>query len=252
MRTVVLVGTDHKFQKPIDGPHRAGIENFRKTIRELFVQHELRAIAEEMNPAALQDANIQESVAQQLCIELGRVPHNFSDPARGKERCDLGIKGSNEIILEGQNLEWTNEQINAAICKSNRIREREWLRRIQEFDKWPVLFICGADHFSHFAKLLRETGISVIEAYQDWGPEIEVHSPTPLYRDANLHRAGSLTCLSKLKLTEAKQLLPREKVTVKKTVCGKDFWAFEIETGDKTEGWVLDVQEGIHIIYPAR
>ena len=251
MRTVVLVGTDHKFQKPLDGPHRKGIENFRKVIRKLFDQHKLRAIAEEMNLAALREDGLQESVAQQECLELGGCHHNFSDPSFGKERSDLGIRGSNEIILEGQTRGWTDEQITAAIYESDRIREREWLRRISEFDEWPLLFICGADHFTYFAKLLRETGINVIEAYQDWGPIIEVMHPTPLYsEDTNLHRAKLHHCLSKVRRTTIRQLLPDEKVLVKETTCGRDFWAFKIEMNDGSEGWVLDVDGGINISYP--
>jgi len=198
METVVLIGTDHKFQKPKDGPHQAGIENFRNTIRQLFVQHELRAIAEEMSLAALREDNLEESVAQQLCAELGKKPHNFSDTDR-KERNDLGIRGVNETRLEGQLHGWTIEQVEAAIEESNRIREREWLRRIQEFDKWPLLFVCGADHFTHFAKLLREAGMNIIESYQDWGPiieVIEVKKPTPLYSDDTYpHRAKPHHCL---------------------------------------------------------
>ena len=114
MKTVVLIGTDHKFQKPIDGPHREGIENFRNTIRQLFARHELCAIAEEMNLPALIEDNLQESIAQQVCVELGNKPHNFSDPDR-KERSELGIQDSNAIRLEGMNHGWTNEQVNAEI-----------------------------------------------------------------------------------------------------------------------------------------
>lgn len=255
MRTVVLVGTDHKFQKPVDGPHRAGIESFRKTIRVLFDRHNLCAIAEEMFPAALQEANVQESVAQQLCIEFGGLPHNFSDPAPGDERRALGIRDHGDMMNECTENDWSQEQLDSAILinteVSHRIREPEWLRRIQEFDEWPLLFICGANHFTHFAKPLRESNLSVIEAYQDWGPIIEVRNPTPLYSvDTYPHRAKLHHCLSEVKRTTTRQLLPDEKVTVKETACGKDFWAFKIAIDDGSEGWVLDVDGGINITFP--
>lgn len=254
MRTVVLVGTDHKFQKPLDGPHRAGIEGFRNTIRKLCDQHKLRAVAEEMSLAALRENNLQESVAQQLCIELGGLPYNFSDPAPGGERRALGIRDNGDMRNECTENDWSQEQLDAEVLKntevSHRIREREWLRRIQMFDKWPLLFICGANHFSHFAQLIQKNGIKIIEAYQDWEPAIEVILPTPLYKDDRLHCANHLTCLSKLKRITTRQLLPDEKVTVKQTACGKDFWAFEIETADGSEGWVLNEDGGIKITFP--
>jgi hypothetical protein len=252
MKIVVLIGTDHKFQKPIDGPHREGIENFRNTIRQLIIQHDLCAIAEEMNLAALMEDNLQISVAQQISVELGNIPHNFSDPASGKERSDLGIQGSNEIRLEGMNLGWTDEQVDAAIEESYRLREREWLRRIQDFDKWPLLFICGSNHFTHFSILLREAEMNVIEAYRDWGPIIEVRAPTPLYSDDTYPNNATLRhCLSKVRRIATRQLLPNEKVMVKESVCGKDFWALKVEVDGNSSGWILDADGGINISYPA-
>lgn len=254
MRTVVLVGTDHKFQKPIDGPHRVGIENFKKTIRVLFERHNLCAIAEEMSPAALQEANIQESVAQQVCAELGGLPHNFSDPTKDERRA-LGILDNGDMMIKSMDNDWSREQLDSAIHinmeVSSRVREREWMRRIQEFDEWPLLFICGANHFTHFAKLLRESGLCVIEAYPDWGPIIEVMNPTPLYsNETNLQSATLHHCLSWVKRATTRQLLPDEKVTVMESTCGKDFWAFKIAVEGGTEGWLLDVDGGINITFP--
>jgi len=255
MTTVVLVGTEHKFQIPLDGPHRAGIESFRNTIRKLLVQHTLLAIAEEMFPAALLEANVQESVAQQLCKELGGLPHNFSDPTKNERRA-LGILDNGDMMIKSMENDWSREQLDSAIHinmeVSYRIREREWLRRIQEFDKWPLLFICGANHFTNFAKLLRESGLSVIDAYQDWLPIIEVRSSTPLYSDDSYpHNATIGYCLSKLCRNRIiRQLLPNEKISVKETSSGKDFWAFKIAIDDGSEGWVLDVDGGISITFP--
>ena len=179
MRTVVLVGTHHKFQRPVNGPHAAEIESFRNTIRELCFLQKVHAIAEEMSLHALQEKGVTESVAQQLCAELG-LRHQLSDPSPEEKR-ELGIRQDNNIKTEGWLNNWTPEQIDAAVLKygndaSDRIREQEWLTRIQELDVWPLLFICGADHFTPFAALLREAGMTVIEAHQDWEPEIETGS----------------------------------------------------------------------------
>jgi len=94
MRTVVLIGTDHKFQMPVNGVHTAEIESIRSIIRKLCGLHKVNAIAEEMDLSALQKYEVTESVAQQLCAELDLV-HQFSDPS-------LGACPSNAPLLAGQ------------------------------------------------------------------------------------------------------------------------------------------------------
>lgn len=173
MRTVVLVGTDHKFQRPMNGPEIAEIESFRNAIRELCLRHKVHAIAEEMNLQALQEHKITESVPYQLCGEL-RLLHQYSDPSL-QERKALSIQRDHDIELQGWRESWPRKKISAAIrshgsIASDRIREKEWLRRIQELDGWPLLFVCGADHFAQFSKLLQMAGITVVEAYKDWEP----------------------------------------------------------------------------------
>jgi hypothetical protein len=155
----------------MNGQHAARIESFRDAMREICILQQVRAIAEEMSSQVLDENRVAESVAQQLSAELD-LPHQFSDPSK-EERMALGIRQDNDIKIEGWLNNWTSEKIEAEILASgriasDRIRERYWLRRIQELNVWPLLFICGADHFTSFATLLREMGMSVIEAYQDW------------------------------------------------------------------------------------
>jgi hypothetical protein len=170
-RTVVLVGTDHTYQRPVNNDYPSESNQFRVTLHELCLRHKARAVAEEMNLAALLEHGVAESVAQQLCAELG-LSHQFSDPSR-EERKMLGIKQEAEIRIEGWQKSWSQEQIEAAVIAnsmSDRIRELEWLRRIQTLDIWPLVFICGANHFASFGALLRKSGITVFEAFQDWVP----------------------------------------------------------------------------------
>ena len=173
MQTVVLVGTAHKFQLPVNGAQADGIAQFRIMILDLCRQQDLAAIAEEMNPHALQENSVTESVAQQVSALLGRR-HQFSDPSP-EERYKLGIRQDNDIRAEHFFDEWTQVQIEADVLArgrvpSDRIREQFWLRRIQELDAWPLLFICGSDHFTSFAALLRADSIDVVEAHLDWEP----------------------------------------------------------------------------------
>lgn len=173
MQTVYLVGTAHKFQRPVNGPHADGIAQFRIMIQAQCLQHDLAAIAEEMNWHALQKWNVTESVAQQVCALLG-LRHQLSDPSP-EERYKLGILQDNYIRAEHMIDEWTQEQIEADVLArgrvpSDRIREQFWLRKIQELDLWPLLFICGANHFTAFTALLRAGHIEVVEVRPDWEP----------------------------------------------------------------------------------
>lgn len=176
MQTVVLVGTDHNFQRSVNGPHAEGIAQFRIWIQELCLRHHLAAIAEEMSLYALEENNATESVAQQVCALLG-LRHQFSDPASREERYKLGIRQDNDIRAEHMFDDWTQEQIEADVLArgrvpSDRIRENFWLRKVQELDVWPLLFICGANHFTSFAALLKASCINVVVAHPDWEPSV--------------------------------------------------------------------------------
>ena len=174
MHTVVLIGTNHNFQRPVDGPYSAGIAQFRIRIQELCRQHHVAAIAEEMSAYALAEHGATESVAQQICALLG-LRHQFSDPSSHQERYKLGIRQDNEIRAEHLFSNSTHEQIEADVLArgrvpSDRIREQFWLRKVQELNIWPLIFICGADHFSSFTELLKANSTNVVEAHRDWMP----------------------------------------------------------------------------------
>ena len=174
MQTVFLVGTDHNFQRPVDGPYSLGIAQFRAKIQQLCAENQLAGIAEEMSVSALEEHGVSESVAWQVCASLG-LRHQYSEPASRIERYALGIRQDNDIRAEHFFSDWTQEQIEADVLArgrvpSDRIREDYWLRKVLEFNVWPLLFICGANHFSSFSTLLRTSGIHVVEAYADWEP----------------------------------------------------------------------------------
>ena len=170
-QTVVLFGTDHNFQLPLCGKDIE--QTFYSAIYELSNSYGVRAIAEEMNLEALNEIGATYSIAQQLCNEKD-LRHKFIDPTN-KERKVLGIIQDNDIKAEGFLNNWTPEHIDAEILvrgadASDSIRENFWLSKVMEIDTWPLLFICGADHFNSFADLLRENGVSVVESCKDWEP----------------------------------------------------------------------------------
>jgi len=50
-----------------------------------------------------------------------------------------------------------------------RPREAEWLKRMQEYNNWPMLVIFGFNHFESFCNLLLDNGISVTTTESNWG-----------------------------------------------------------------------------------
>ena len=79
-----------------------------------------------MNWHALQEWNVTQSVAQQVCNLLG-LRHQLSDPTP-EERHNLDIRQDNDIRVEHLDDEWTQEQIEADVLArgsvpSDRIRE---------------------------------------------------------------------------------------------------------------------------------
>jgi hypothetical protein len=78
------------------------------------------------------------------------------------------------------------------------------------------------------------------DIYQDRQVRIKVEAETGLYaseEDAFYNRTKPIRTIK-----------PNEKVKVKRTTYGKDYWALFIETSDGTRGWVDSGQPGIVII----
>lgn len=91
-------------------------------------------------------------------------------------------------------------------------------------------------------------GMWVVDVYKDRHYNVAVTQTTPLYSlETDAAYANSL---NKPKPIPIRHLLPGEKVVVKRTTYGKDYWALKIEAVDGTVGWVAAGQEGIHIVNP--
>ncbi len=101
----------------------------------------MKAIAEEINHAALEERGASESVAQMVSAELG-LRHQFSDPSP-ELRKQLGIRAENIIRSDGFLGNWSEERIETEVRRSHAIRERYWLEQLRELNSWPVLFVCG-------------------------------------------------------------------------------------------------------------
>lgn len=176
---VFLIGTSHAYQfgeNVVFGDTTCTPEigtEFRQYLTIAHNLHGIRAFAEEMSLDALAEMGRTVSLPKLVADELS-VLHRYCDPTH-QEKAQLGVHQDNYIRAEHMFDEWTREQIDADVLArgsvpSDRIRERFWLKRIQELDTWPLLFVCGANHFNSFAALLRASHLDVVEAHRDWVP----------------------------------------------------------------------------------
>ena len=171
MKKVLLLGTEHPIQR---GKKKKDI--FKFYLKELCITHEVKAIAEEIDD---NDRYIAENLSSDLNIK-----YKIIEPTRG-ERSDLGIEDRNDVICElmernkitkwpdkssadKQSLE-IHKECDVRMQIAYRQREFEWLKRINELDTWPVLIICGAEHYEFFDDLLVSSGIVVVKEESKWG-----------------------------------------------------------------------------------
>jgi hypothetical protein len=169
MKKVILVGTNHQIQR---GEKLKGC--FEKYILNLAIKHEIKGVAEEIN----EDAEL--IVAKKICQKLS-ISHKIIEP-NPKEYDELNIEHVHKINYEFCNyyyLESPPNDINSSpqvlkkyesrIQETYRARENEWLKRILSLNTWPILVICGSNHFKPFSELLFQNKINVTFGESSWG-----------------------------------------------------------------------------------
>lgn len=85
MRTVILIGTSHKYQLP-GGPTA---DEFRAFIERVCAEFHVRAIAEEASLEALAQKHASQSACEKIANDLG-ISHRYCDP-NNEQRTALGI-----------------------------------------------------------------------------------------------------------------------------------------------------------------
>lgn len=173
MNRAILLGTSHTIQRGDDQK-----DSFNFYLKKLCRIHEVKAIAEEID-------NKHKSVAADMANVL-KITHKIIEPTPD-ELEELGIEEVHFMEYQLMSLheiddwpaepstglpadvykEWTDR-----IQYTYRLRESEWLRRINKLNTWPVLIICGADHYQPFYELLVEAGIDVVKEEDKWGLQI--------------------------------------------------------------------------------
>lgn len=141
MRKVYLVGVNHKYQLgpdgtiPVDAPPEAFVE-FRQCLTVTITDKGICGIAEEMNRFYLKKHFISgESVPCRVAAEIG-LPHRYCDPEGGDRN----------------------------------VREPYWIKELITFNRFPTLFILGADHIDSFGRLLIESDLQPVVIARNWEP----------------------------------------------------------------------------------
>jgi len=178
VREVTLLGTSHDIQR---GDRLS--RKFKILLLNSIKNGGFSCVAEEIDDA-------RSYIAENICNEIG-ISHLVVEPTP-TEAEKLGIENDNKITYRIQNLFWeeieknggwpaepsadslpTNiwTQYSEELEASYRAREQEWYKRIAKVNNWPLLFICGASHYTPFKKKLESSGILVTELCMHWDPE---------------------------------------------------------------------------------
>jgi len=171
MKTALLLGTNHPIQR---GEKQK--DSFKSYLVKLCFTYKVKAIAEEIDDK-------DRYVAEDLC-DVHNIKYKIIEPTLS-ERLGLRIENINDVIREVMERyeisEWPDKPSADSLSPEAykeydtrtqtifRKRESEWLRRINKLDIWPVLIICGADHYESFYKLLVASGINVVNKENKWG-----------------------------------------------------------------------------------
>lgn len=150
------MGTSHPSQLTPRLPPEGSALVFRDVLMDLCRRYVIAAIAEEMSVEAQKgQLSISHVVADAL-----QIPHRLCDPD-SKERAEAGIVDEGLLAFHAAQRKQSAKQLKRAIGRERAKRERIWLRNVQEIERSPLLFVCGADHVRHFARLLRANGFIV-------------------------------------------------------------------------------------------
>ena len=176
LRTVFLVGTDHTYQLADENCTASDVEELQKLIRDICHCQNIRGVAEEMSVEALGFSKRTESVPFRVAKHLS-ISHYYCDP-NSDERKRLGIRDEGLVrmaLLQNGKI----GQLNACIRAEHEKREAYWLQELQRIDTWPVIFICGSNHFSPFSVTLQNNGFPVHLVNADWSPNNSLKADVP-------------------------------------------------------------------------
>jgi hypothetical protein len=174
-RSLYILGTSHRFQVRTTKTVAAALDAFHSLVEGASNAYRVKLIAEEMSSEEITNRAAERSICEEVAHKLGRC-HCYCDPNTA-ERAILGIVSKQDIISKvwlespyGTSSE--QDKIDAAplVRASHQKREEEWLRRIEQCNQFPALFVCGACHVSAFAARATGAGLHCTVLQTDWQP----------------------------------------------------------------------------------
>lgn len=166
-----IVGTHHKHQFShctAFAPEEQACEAFAEYLKRQCHALGVKTLAEEMSSDARQKWQIKKTVPESVASELS-INHADCDPT-DHERAALGIQNEGRVKMNGLMYEQSEETVQKNIRAEYDKREQEWIRRLDQVQHEPVLFVCGADHSRSFAEKTGQRGWQAVVLEEEWTP----------------------------------------------------------------------------------
>jgi hypothetical protein len=167
-----IIGTSHHYQFGAgvrfgqDECTVADQSAFTEMLYDVIASFGGEVLAEEANQQAIEEVGKKTSVVQQVATQKA-VPRMFCEPDRA-ERVTLGIRNENQIRIAAYPGELEEAEVQKQVADSWRLREQEWLRRLEDVKSKIVVFVCGANHVLTFVPLAEEQGFVCKVVHADW------------------------------------------------------------------------------------
>ena len=192
VKKIFLIGTSHALQLRTPQISTAAQESFKSLVANTCARHRARLIAEEMSDEALQNRGATQTICGEIAAEAPDTGHLLVDP-NIDERRQLGIENVDHVppeifhTLHMQSARATSlddlrreADIRAAadprVRSSHDKREKEWVRRLELKNQFPILLVCGANHVQSFSELAENMGFVVTVLHADWHPSFPIYS----------------------------------------------------------------------------
>lgn len=170
---IYLLGIRHLLQTECDnpGPHLlAKFDRFKAFLGNVVKSTMATAIAEEFN-LEIEGLKNRKSIARLMAERSYPSLLYVHCEANSEERKALGIPTAEEI-LERCRSEGFDEGLehcrDSELFKYFPLREKFWMKRLQQATVDPILFLCGPNHIQTFACRLIENGIPCKILLSDW------------------------------------------------------------------------------------
>lgn len=167
-RLAYVLGTNHIYQRNDDSCEPGSIAAFVAYLGAVCESNQINAIGEEMSISALRDFHRTESIPAKFASARGKS-HKYCDPD-SDEQARLHIRGDQAVRCDVRDQGISEEEITQLLREEDLKRERYWLCKIEEWNEWPLLFICGSDHVESFCQLLSTVATAVHVVHEEWSP----------------------------------------------------------------------------------